>query len=163
MNYYKTLEQVQADFQERKADAVAKLEAWEKVTINASHKALTARAIEGGRIDDYLGIGKAIYINYNVDARRYLGDHLGVYSYEDENGQSLGSDGILKNSRTLTPSEASELLSQHVKKLQEYVAELEADEAQLADVYKEYAAARQAASEIERKLKTGAAQGALNK
>lgn len=162
MRYYKTLEQVQADFNERKADAVAKLAAWEKVTINASHKALTARAIEGARIGDYLSIGKALYITYSV-GHRYYTDNMAVYSYTAEDGGSLGSDGILKNSRTLTPREASELVSEHVEKLRQYVADLETDTAQLEGVYKEYAAIRQAAVDIENKLKTGAAQGALNK
>ena len=162
MRYYKTFGQVKSDFNERKADAAAKLEAWEKVKINASHKALTARAIEGGRLDDYLGIGKAIYISYNT-GNRYHSDNLTVYSYEDQNGQSLGTSGIMKNSRTLTPREASEAVAEHVERLRQYVADLEADEAQLESVYKEYAAARRAAVDIENKLKTGAAQGALNK
>lgn len=163
MRYYKTFEQVQKDFSERKADAVAKLEAWEQVAINPNHKTLTARAIEGGRINDHLGIGKAIYINYNIDGRRYLADDLGVYSYEDENGESLGVKDYTKISRTLTPREASEKLAQHVEKLRQYVADLETDEAQLEAVYTAYAAARKAAVEIEAQLKTGAAQGALNK
>lgn len=162
MRYYKTFEQVRSDFNERKADALAKLEAWEQVTINEKHKTLTARAIEGGRIDDYLSIGKAIYINYRL-GHRYLSDDLTMYSYEGEDGASLGAEGFTRISRTLTPREASEELAQHVEKLRQYVADLETDEAQLEEVYQAYAAARKAAVEIEERLKTGAAKGALNK
>ena len=55
-----TLEQALA---KRINESEAELEALKAVTINTTHKTLTNRAVEHGRIGDYIGINKALFVN----------------------------------------------------------------------------------------------------
>lgn len=106
-----TVSQLQNKLNERINDVSAEIDALKAVKINTSHKTLTNRAIENGTIGDYLSIGKALFISYQSDYR-YQTTTINAYSYEDENGQELGSDGFRRISRTITPLELKASLDQ---------------------------------------------------
>lgn len=104
-----TRQEVEQTLAKRINEAEAELEALKGVTINTNHKTLTNKAVDGGRIGDYIGIGKALYINYFAD-RNYKTTDITAYSYTDENGNEIGSEGGLRISRTITPLELRKLL-----------------------------------------------------
>lgn len=162
MTYYKKYDAVKREFESRQADAVARLEAWEKVTINPKHKVLTNRAVDGAQVRDYLNINKALYVHYRI-GHQYKADELTIFSYNDENGKELGTAGFVSISRTLTPREAAARLADSVEQQRQYVADLREDAENLEAAHKAYEAAQREAERIQRTLKTGAAQGALTK
>lgn len=88
----------------------SELTALKAVKINTKHKTLTNRAVDGGTIGDYIGIGKALYVNYMADRNHRTLD-VTAYTYLDENGEELGVDGMLRISRTMTPSELQDTLN----------------------------------------------------
>jgi hypothetical protein len=97
----------------------SELQALKGVKINTKHKTLTNAAIsgKGARIGDYLSIGKALYVSYVVDhsasggsGRKYMTRDITAYSYFDEKGHEIGSNGMVRISRTLTPTELFEVL-----------------------------------------------------
>mgnify|MGYP004417317717 CR=1 FL=1 len=136
-----TVSEARNNLMQRFTEVQAEAEALEAVQINVKHKTLTNRAVTGGVIGDYLGINKALYVSYTVtypDMRvRYQRYELPAYSYSDENGQEIGSNNGLRISRTLTPSELQELVTDVVKKKREYIAELEAEFKQVKELVQE--------------------------
>lgn len=136
-----TVSEARNNLIQRFTELQAEAEALEAVKINVKHKTLTNRAVTGGRIGDYLGINKALYVSYAVtypDMRvKYQSFELPAYSYHDENGQEIGTNGVVRISRTLTPSELQELVADVVKKKREYIAELEAEFKQVKELVQE--------------------------
>jgi hypothetical protein len=116
-------------YQETEAEAVA----LEAVKINTKHKTLTNRAIEGGRIGDYLSFAKALYVSYTVTyqdgSKSYKSLDINAYSYHDENGKELGAEGCIRISRTVTPGELAKTVTELAKSkretLQDITLELE--------------------------------------
>lgn len=121
-----TLEALQQNLARRINESEAELEALKRVTINTNHKALTNRSVENGRIGDYMGIGKALYISYQFE-HRYLSFDMIAYSYEDEAGNELGSTGWRRNSRTLTPAELKSALDDVITKRRAALHDLKVD------------------------------------
>lgn len=132
MNYHKTItaDEVRSNLQRSIDKSTAKLNALKGVTINTTHKVLTNRAIsgDGARIDDYLGINKALFISYAVkysDGHTgYMSDDIIAYSYYDENGRELGSNSGLRISRVITPNELNHNVQKVVVSLESYIKEL---------------------------------------
>lgn len=115
-----TAEQIRANLKQRIDENTAELNALKGVKINTEHKTLTNKAVtgEGARIGDYLGINKALYVSYYVDhsreggsSRKYMCRDITAYSYYDENGKEIGSEGGLRISRTITPKELNDILT----------------------------------------------------
>lgn len=111
-----TAEQIREKLQARIDETSAELKALQNVKIDTKQKALTNRAIsgEGARIGDYISIGKALYVSYATKYKnghtRYMSAEITAYSYQDENGQEIGANGISRISRTITPAELETIL-----------------------------------------------------
>lgn len=121
--------EIRANLKRRIDQDAAELKALQAVKINTKHKTLTNRAIEGpgARVGDYIGTEKALYIYYTV---KYEGggvesrsSNVTAYTYEDEAGEPLGVDGIIKRSRTLTPRELGEKVGRIIKGKREAIRE----------------------------------------
>jgi len=115
----------------------AELEALEKVTINTNHKTLTNRTVENGRIGDYIGIGKALFVSYK-SYNRYMSTDITAYTYEDENGQELGTNGIMRISRTMTPLELHTALDKVIEGRKESLKKLKLDLVNADRIVKKY-------------------------
>jgi hypothetical protein len=108
---------IKNNLQNRIDELQAELAALNGVNVNIKHKKLTNKAISGNgaRIANYGGIDKALYLSYSVKYKnghsKYEHTSYIVYSYNDEKGDELGSDSCLRISRTITPVELVELLS----------------------------------------------------
>ena len=109
----------------------AYIEALEGVKINTAHKTLTNKAVEGGEISDYIGIGKALYVSFSYTrpggGTAYERRDISAYDYNDENGEALGSEGGLRISRTITPAELAGRVADTIQRARDYLARLEAD------------------------------------
>lgn len=118
MAYHSTItkEQIREKLAARIAENEAELKALKGIKIDASHKVLTNRAVSGenARIGDYIGLGKALFVFYSVEYKdghsRHFTRDITAYSYEDENGQEIGSSGGLRISRTITPAELAVII-----------------------------------------------------
>ncbi len=132
MVYHKTTEQLLSVLDGRIAEHEAELSALKAVAINGNHKTLTNRAVwsevdgVNTRIGDYLGINKALFVSYSV---KYLDGHtkyesstINAYSYDDEQGKEIGSNGMHRISRTITPvelqAELDKLIAMRKKELE---------------------------------------------
>lgn len=121
MTYYPiTKESLEQTLSARINKAESELTALKAVTINTKHKSLTNRTIENGRIGDYIGIGKALYVDYWAD-HRYLTTDITAYVYTGE------VDGYLRVSRTMTPTELRETLDDMITGREASLLELKAD------------------------------------
>lgn len=105
-----TLSTLQQGLTARINQAEAELAAIKNVKINTAHKKLTNATIENARLADYLNIGKALCISYSIDGQYKMLD-ITAYTYEDENGQEIGSNGCIRISRTVTPTEAQTIIN----------------------------------------------------
>lgn len=118
MAYHATItaDQIRKNLDTRITENEAELQALKGVKIDTKQKTLTNRAVtgEGARIGDYLGINKALYVSYTIKYQdghtRYASRDITAYSYTDENGQEIGTNGILRISRTITPAELAVIL-----------------------------------------------------
>lgn len=126
-----TAERLKTALAERLADDRAELAALEAVTINTKHKTLTNRAVEGARLGDYIGIGKALYISYYVEqpngAKHYKSRDVTVYTYQNPDGSEIGTEGISRISRTMTPTEARAELDRVIEQKRESINDIMED------------------------------------
>lgn len=110
-HYPITKEQIRDNLKARITENEAELKALKGVKIDTKHKTLTNRAIsgEGAQIDNYLSINKALFVSYAVKYAdghtRYMSRDITAYSYYDQAGKEIGSNGIIRISRTITPAE----------------------------------------------------------
>ena len=142
--YPAQLETVKSKIEERMDETRALITALEGVKINTAHKTLTNKAVEGGEIGDYLGIGKALYVNYSY-ARlgggiAYERRTIDAYDYNNPYGTTIGTEGIQRISRTITPAELAGRVSDTVKQRREYLEKLEADMAGIEQTHAHYTA-----------------------
>lgn len=106
-----TAEEIRENLQKRITEYKAELQALQGVKIDTKQKTLTNRAIsgDGARIGDYIGINKALYVSYAIKYddghTRYASRDITAYSYEDGNGNEIGTNGYMRISRTITPLE----------------------------------------------------------
>lgn len=109
-------DQIRKNLEKRIIENTAELEALKGVKIDTKHKTLTNKAIsgEGARIGDYIGIGKALYVSYAVKYKdghtKYDKRDITAYTYNNEDGTEIGTIGIMRQSRTMTPSELNDVL-----------------------------------------------------
>lgn len=128
-----TTEQVRKNLQKRIDEYTAELEALKGVTINTKLATLTNRAISGpgARIGDYIGIGKALYVSYSIKYSdghtRYTSRDITAYSYYDEQGQEIGTSGIQRISRTITPKELQVILQDVTEGLASAIGDLQSE------------------------------------
>ena len=124
-------------------EAEAELRALKAVAINNKHKALNNRSvwseIDGVnvRVGDYLSIGKALYVSYQVNQRYYTTD-ITAYSYVDEDGKELGVEGYRRISRTITPIELQKVLDSVILNRKDGIKVLKHDLANANTIIKKY-------------------------
>ena len=122
----------------------ALITALEGVKINTARKTLTNRAVEGGDIGDYLCIGKALYVNYGYARHNggtaYERHNITAYDYNNPDGTAIGTNGIQRILRTITPAELAWRVSDAVKQRREYLEKLEADMAGIEQTHARYTA-----------------------
>lgn len=151
-----TQTQIENNITKTMLEVVASLNALKAVQINTKHKTLTNRAIENGVIRDYLNINKCLAFSYSVDypdgSKRYMTDELPVYSYHDENGKEIGTNGYVRISRTLTPSELAKLVSELIATKEEYIALLQKEYAQAEELASERKAIEEQIEEFNKKV-----------
>lgn len=121
-----TTKELQNTLATRINEAEAELAALKAVTINVEHKTLTKKAVTNGRIGDYLSLGKALYVDYQVN-HRYLHMDINAYTYENPDGTQIGTDGFLRISRTMTPLELKESLDKAIASREVSLAALKLD------------------------------------
>lgn len=118
-------------------EAEAELEALKAVTINTEHKTLTNKAITGGRIGDYIGIGKALFVSYK-SYNRYMSTDLLAYSYENPDGTEIGTNGMIRISRTMTPLELKSSLDKFIASREISLKSLKVDLINAAKIVAKY-------------------------
>lgn len=101
------------DLQETELQAIC------AVNINTTHTKLTNRAIDGARLGDYIGIGKALYICSGVDVL--------AYTYKNSDGSEIGTIGMQRISRTMTPQELHDAIDRDIKNREESLKTLKKD------------------------------------
>lgn len=121
MAYYEiTANKVRENIKARIAENQAELDALKGVTIDTKQKTLSNRAISGKGtiIGDYIGLGKALYINYTIDKPKDGGSYtsytkrdITAYSYYNPDGSEIGTNGCMRISRTITPAELNDILT----------------------------------------------------
>ena len=140
--YPAQLETVKSKIEERINETRALITALEGVKINTAHKTLTNRAVEGGEVGDYLGIGKVLFVSYSY--ARHNGDtaykrhHITAYDYNNPDSTPIGTEGIQRMSRTITPAELAESVSDAIQQRREYLEKLEADMAGIEQTHARY-------------------------
>lgn len=128
-----TLEALRKQQDTRLAELQAELYALDGVTIDTKHKTLTNRAISGfgARIDDYLSIGNALYVSYQVKHpdghTQYASRTISAYTYEYPDGTEIGVNGFLRISRTMTPTELVAEVTRVMQGLEESIALLKSE------------------------------------
>ena len=132
MKYPITKEEIRRNLQARIDETAAELAALKGVKIDTTHKTLTNRSIsgEGARIDNYLSIGKALYVSYTVktaEHTRYASRDITAYTYNNPDGTEIGSNGFLRISRTMTPTELNDLLQDVKDGLANTIGELKSE------------------------------------
>lgn len=126
-----TATEIRKNLDARLAEERAELEALKAVRINTKHNVLTNRAIEGATVFNYLDINKAIRVSYTVQTpeggKRYMSREITCYSYNHPDGSEIGTNGILRISRTMTPAEVAEQLRDIVESKAEFIGTLESE------------------------------------
>ena len=122
----KTVKELQTVLAGRINETEAELEALKAVQINTSHKTLTSRAVTGGRIGDYLGIDKALYVSYQA-GHRYMSFDMIAYSYAHPDGSEIGVNGGLRISRTVSPAELRDNLDKVIAGREASLLQLKTD------------------------------------
>ena len=142
--YPAQLETVKSKIEARMNETRALITALEGVKINTAHKTLTNKAVEGGEVGDYLGIGKALYVSYSYARHNggtaYERHEIPAYAYNNPDGTPIGTEGIQRISRTITPAELARLVSDVVKQRREYLEKLESDMAGIEQTHARYTA-----------------------
>ena len=142
--YPAQLETVKSKIEERMNETRALITALEGVKINTAHKALTNKAVEGGEIGDYLGIGKALFVSFSYTRHNggtaYERHHITAYSYDTPDGAAIGTEGIQRINRTITPAELAESVADAIQYRREYLEKLEADMAGIEQTHARYTA-----------------------
>lgn len=138
------LETVKSKIEARIHETRALITALEGVKINTAHKTLTNRAVEGGEIGDYIGIGKALYVSFSYTRRNgstaYDRHNISAYSYDNPDGTAIGTEGMQRISRTITPAELAGQVADAVQQRRDYLAKLEMDLAHIVQTHARYTA-----------------------
>lgn len=110
-----TKEQLEQALAHRINETEAEISALQSVIINTKHNTLTNRAVSSTaesvsvKVDDYIGIGKALYIYYQFRKDGvYMSNQkidITAYTYNNPDGTEIGTEGIMRISRTMTPAE----------------------------------------------------------
>lgn len=139
-------------------EAEAELRALKSVAINSDHKTLTNKAVwaevEGveAKIGDYLGIGKALYIyyQYRKDGVFMSTQKLDItaYTYNNPDGTEIGTIGIMRQSRTMTPAELQEVLNATILGREISLGKLKMDLGNADKIIKTYNKHAQALNEL---------------
>ena len=99
-------------------------------------------ALEGGEIGDYLCIGKALYVNYSYARHNggtaYERHNITAYSYNTPDGTPIGTHGIQRILRTITPAELAESVADAIQYRREYLEKLKADMAGIEQTHARY-------------------------
>lgn len=128
-----TAEQIRENLQKRIDEVTAELRAVRGITIDTKQKTLTNRAIsgDGAKIDNYLGINKALFVSYLIKykdgATRYETTTITAYSYTDLDGNEIGTNGIMRISRTITPTELLVIVRDIVESRANTIGELQSE------------------------------------
>ena len=142
--YPAQLETVKSEIEARMDETRALITALEGVKINTAHKTLTNRAVEGGEVGDYLSIGKALFVSFSYARHNggtaYERHHITAYDYNNPDGAAIGTEGIQRISRTITPAELAESVADTIQQRREYLAKLEADMAGIEQTHARYTA-----------------------
>ena len=128
MFYPVTADTIRTNLNKAITEERAEVEALKNVKINTKHKTLTNRSIENGRIGDYIGIGKALYVNYTINYPdghiRYASRDISAYSYVGEDGKEIGTIGFSRISRTITPAELAVIVSEVIENIEKAITNL---------------------------------------
>lgn len=142
--YPAQLEAVKSKIEARIRETRALITALEVVKINTAHKTLTNKAVEGGDIGDYLGIGKALYVSYSYTrlggGTSYERHNITAYDYNNPDGTPIGTHGIQRISRTVTPAELAERVADAIEQRRDYLGGLEADLYNIEQTHAQYVA-----------------------
>lgn len=126
-----TATEIRKNLDARLAEERAELEALKAVKINVRHNVLTNRAIDGATVFNYLDINKAIRVSYTVQTpeggRRYCSREITAYTYNNPDGSEIGTNGIMRISRTYTPAELAEVLRDIIESKAEFIGTLESE------------------------------------
>lgn len=138
-----TADEINTNLRERIEETRAELKALKGVKINTNHKTLTNKSItgEGARIGDYLSIGKALYVSYVVETgerRKYMSRDITAYTYNNPDGTEIGSNGIMRISRTMTPSELDAQLQSIIATLANELTALEQEKIRAGEIAKKH-------------------------
>lgn len=148
--------QIEKNISKTIAEVTASMNAFKAVKINTKHKKLTNKAIENGTIRDYLSINKCLVVSYSVDyadgSKRYMSDELPAYSYHDENGQEIGTNGFVRISRTITPTELAKLVNDLIQSKKEYIELLQNEYTQAEELANERQAIEKQIEEFNKKV-----------
>lgn len=137
-----TPEQIRNNLAGRLAEERAELEALKAVKLNTKHNVLTNRAIEGATVFNYMDINKAIRVSYTVEnengGRRYCSREITAYTYNNPDGSEIGTNGILRISRTYTLAELAEVLRDIIESKAEFIGTLESEERRADEIAAEH-------------------------
>lgn len=133
MRYPITTEQIRTNISKRITEGEAELDALKGVQINTKLTTLTNRAIsgKGARIGDYISIGKALYVSYAINYAdgntRYESATINAYSYANPDGSEIGTEGYMRISRTITPTELADQLKDIIESKASYLGDLRSE------------------------------------
>ena len=137
-----TVQEIRKNLDARLAEERAELEALKAVKVNTKHNVLTNRAIEGATVFNYLDINKAIRVSYVVETpeggRRYCSREITCYSYNHPDGSEIGTNGILRISRTMTPAEVAEQLRDIIEGKAEFIGTLESEHRRAEEIAEQH-------------------------
>ena len=140
--YPAQLETVKSKIEARMNETRAIITALEGVKINTAHKTLTNKAVEGGEIGDYLCIGKALYVSFSYTRHNggtsYERRDISAFDYNNPDGTPIGTEGMQRISRTITPAELAERVADTIQQRREYLEKLEADMAGIEQTHARY-------------------------
>lgn len=140
--YPAQLETVKSKIEARMHETRELIAALEGVEINTAHKTLTNKAVEGGDIGDYIGIGKALYVGFSYTRHNggtaYERHDISAYDYNNPDGTPIGTKNGLRTSRTVTPAELAERVADAIEQRREYLAKLEMDMAHIVQTHARY-------------------------
>lgn len=141
--YHKTTEELLKVLDARITEHRAEIAALDQVEINTKHKTLSNRAISGygARLGDYV-VSKALFVSYTIKYTdghtKYESSTINAYTYEDENGNDLGSIGCLRISRLYTPVEMQEQVNKLIALRQVELKRLEEEANNAAKLVRQY-------------------------
>lgn len=144
MAYHATItaDQVRDNLQKRITQETAEYIALKNVKLNTKHKTLTNKAIEGATVFNYLDIDKAIRIPYTIkhpDGHiQYASREITAYTYNNPDGSEIGTEGIMRISRTYTPAELAEVLRDVIESKAEFLGTLRSEHKRAESIAKKH-------------------------